>query len=114
MLRDGIAFVNFALTPGAQETWVRQDDPANGRAELTRYRGRSHASHRVAQENRSGQAEPVDESHDIGCVILIPMPVERCARFPVASGIGHHYVVFAFEVACQRSPAGSAPCQPME
>jgi hypothetical protein len=68
----------------------------------------------MAQQNRSRKPEPLDESNDIACVILVPIPVERCARIPVPSGVWHHDVVFAFESACQRNPAGPVPCQSME
>jgi hypothetical protein len=43
---------------------------------------------------RSHKPEPLDESNDIACVILVPIRVERCARIPVPSGVRHHYVVF--------------------
>jgi hypothetical protein len=59
---DVATVVNFALTLGAQESWVRQDDCAKGRGYLAPDDGRSHAAHRVAQQNRSGQ---LDESNDI-------------------------------------------------
>ena len=79
MLLDDIALMNFALPLGAQESRVRQDDRANGRGPLTRDYGRSHASHRVAQQNRSHKLEPLDESNDSACVILVPIPMEGCA-----------------------------------
>lgn len=99
---------------GAQEGWVRQDDTANGFGHLARYHGRRHASHRVAQQNRSGKPEPLDESHNIACMILVPIPMGRCARIPMPSGVWHDYIVFTFQSACQRNPAGSAPGQSME
>jgi hypothetical protein len=114
VLLDDIAFVNLALALGAQESRVCQDEPANGSGCLTRYHGRSHASHRVAQQNRSHKPEPLDESNDSACVILVPIPIDRCARIPVPSGVWHQYVVFTFERARQRNPAGSAPGQSME
>jgi hypothetical protein len=93
VLLDDIALVNFALTLGAQESWVPYDDCANGRDFLTAYHGRCHASHRVAQKNRSRKPEPLDESNDIACVILVPIPVERVLEFPwpLASGITTSY-----------------------
>jgi hypothetical protein len=43
-----------------------------GRAELTRDHGRSHNSHRMAWQNRSGKSEPLNEPNDIACVGLDP------------------------------------------
>jgi hypothetical protein len=114
VLLDDIALVNFALALGAQESGVRQDDPAKGRPDSTRHHGRSHASHRMSQENRSGKSEPLDESNDIARVIVVAIAIERSARAPVPSGVRHHDVVLVFESACQRTPAGAAPGQAME
>src|ERR1700722_11738395 len=114
VLLDGITLVHLALALRTQKSGVRQDDAANGRGELTRDQGRSHTSHRMAEQNRSGKSEPLDESNDIACAILISISIERRARIPVAPGVGHHHVVFTFESACQRSPAGSAPGQSVE
>jgi hypothetical protein len=114
VLLDDIALVNFALPLRAQEGGVGQDDRANGRGDLARYQGRSHASHGVAQQNRSRKPEFLDKPNDIVCVILVPIPIERCAGIPAASGVRHHYVVFTFESAGQRNPAGSASGQSME
>jgi hypothetical protein len=77
VLLDDIALMNFALALGAQESRVRQDDPANGRGHLTGCHGSSHAPHRVAKQNRGHKPERLDEPNDIACVILVPIPVGR-------------------------------------
>ena len=114
VLLDYIAVVHFALALGVQESGVRQNDAVNGRGDLTRHHGRSHASHRMSQQNRRGKSEPLDEPNDIACVILVAIAIERSARISVPSGVRHHYVVLTFQSACQRTPAGAAPGQSME
>jgi len=86
VLLDGITRVHLALALRTQKSGVRQYDAADGRGELTRDHGRSHTSHRMAQQNRSGKSESFDESNDIACVILIsigiqqaPLPVNPCS-----------------------------------
>jgi hypothetical protein len=58
---DDIALVNFALALGAQESGVRQDDPAKSRGSLARYHGRGHASYQPSQ-----RASCVTESIIVG------------------------------------------------
>jgi hypothetical protein len=111
VLLGRISLAHLALTLRTQKSGVRQDDAANGRGALTRDHGRSHTSHRMAQQNWSGKSEPLDEPNDIACVILVSIPMERRAGIPVPSSVGHNYIVFTFESACQRCPAGSAACQ---
>ena len=106
---DNITLVHLALALRTQKSRVRQDEAANGRCELTRNHGRGHASHRMAQQNRGGKSKLLDEPNDIACVILISIAIERRARIPVPSSVGHYYIVFTFESARQRNPAGSAP-----
>jgi hypothetical protein len=104
VLLDDIALVHFALALGVQERGVRQDDATKGHGDSTRHHGRGHASHRMSQDNRSGKSEPLDESNDIACVILVAIAIERCARAPVPSGVRHHHVVLTLE----RVPKGSS------
>ena len=47
----------------------------------------------------SGKAERFDETNDVACVIAVQIPMKRCARLPVTSGVRHYYVVVAFESA---------------
>src|SRR5258708_1750918 len=101
MLLGDVAVANFALALCTQESRVGEDEPTNGRGDLTRYHGRSHASHRVPQQNRSGKSEPSDESNDVARVILVFVPMKWRGRIPVSPGVRHHYVVFVFESACQ-------------
>jgi hypothetical protein len=84
MLLDGITLVHRALALRAQKSGIRQNDGTNGRGELTRDQGGSHTAHRMAQQNRSGKSELLDESNDIACVILVSIPTERRARIPMA------------------------------
>lgn len=114
MLLDDIALLNLALALGAQESRVGQEDAANGCTDLTRNHSRSHASHRVAEQNRSGKSERFDESNDVACVVAIQIPMKRRARLSVTSGVRHYYVVVAFESARQRNPAIAASSQSME
>jgi hypothetical protein len=114
VLLGDVAVVNFTLSLCTQESRVRQDEPMNGCGDLTRYHSGSHAPHRVPQQNRSGKSDSSDESDDVARVIFVPIPMKWRARIPVSPGVRHHYVVFAFESACQRSPAGSVPGQSME
>jgi len=79
---DDITLVHLALSLRAQKRGIGQDDATNGRGELTRDHGRRHTPHRVAQQNRRGKSEPLDESNDIACVILVTIPTERRARIP--------------------------------
>ena len=69
MLLRRIALVNFALALEAQKTGVHQDDPASGRPHLARRHCRRHASHRVAQQNRGGKPELLDEPRHVARVI---------------------------------------------
>ena len=114
MLLDDIALVNFALAFGAQEGRVHEDDGANGRAWLTRNYRRGHATHRMAQQNRSHKSEFVNESNDVARKIPVPIAAGWRARIPVASGVGHHDVAFRLESTRQRKPAGSACGQSVE
>ena len=68
----------------------------------------------LTQQNWSHKPKLLDESDNIACMILVPIRVKRLARIPVASGVRHHYVVFPFEGAGQRNPAGSACGESME
>jgi hypothetical protein len=114
VLLDNITLVHLALALRSQKSRVSQDEAANGRGELTRDHGRSHASHRMAQQNRRGKSKSLDKSNDIACVILISIPIERRARIPVPSSVGHYHIVFTFESARQRNPTGAAPGQSVE
>src|SRR6516165_9297839 len=95
VLLDDIAPVHLALTLGAEKSRVREDDATNAKGAFTRYHGCSHASHRVTQQYRSGEPEPSYESNDVARVIAVAIATKRLARFPVPSGVRHHYVIFS-------------------
>jgi hypothetical protein len=74
---------HLALALRTQESRVRQHDAANARGELTRNHRRSHASHRMAHQNRRRESESLDECNRIAGVILVSISLER--RAPSAS-----------------------------
>jgi hypothetical protein len=109
MLRGDIAIANFALALWAQEGRVSQDDSACDLADLLRHHGRSHTSHRMPQKNWGGKSEPPDEAHDVACMIVVSISMERCARLAVPSYIRHHHIEFTLKGPGQSAPAGSVP-----
>src|SRR6185312_2879254 len=68
----------------------------------------------MPDKNRSVQFERADETHDIACMIVVPISMERRARLAVPSSVRHHYVEIGLEQASHRRPAGSIPGQSME
>lgn len=114
MLRDDIALMNLTLPFWAYESRVGQDDATNGGSQLARHHGRSHAPHRMAEQNRCGKPQRFDESDDVACVVAIHVAMNRRARLSVTPGVGHHHVIVAFESTRQGSPASPAPGQSME
>lgn len=99
MLLGDVAVPNLALALWAQKSRVDQDDAPNDRGGLTRHHGRSQASHRMPEQNRSAKPKPSDEPNDIASVILVPVAMGRCARGAVSSGVRHHDIIFTLERA---------------
>ncbi len=58
MLFQHITLVYFALPLGAYESRVGKNDSANGGTKLARCDSRSHASHRMPQNDRLSKSEP--------------------------------------------------------
>src|SRR6185437_4580640 len=80
LIRD-IAVANFALALRTQESGISQDRPTDELAVTTGRHGRGHASHRMPEKNGSAQLEAADETHEIACMIVVPISVERRTRF---------------------------------
>ncbi len=62
MFIGDLAVAHLALTLGAQERWIDQDEATKKLRTSTRHHRRGHAAHRVAKQNRTRELEALERA----------------------------------------------------